>query len=159
MEKDSDLLNKKKTVQISVTDKDGKEHPIDVETEMVPVGHEINYQTENEWWSKDPETGKVYAPIPEHYALHFQELQARMKSGPPLTENENRVYEALKVVLQELPVFAADNAYNAQPNASSLESIEHETKKRTNRTRKKDYVDTSLTKPISLILDQEYESG
>mgnify|MGYP000016592253 FL=1 len=45
---------------------------------MVPVGHEINYQTENEWWSKDPETGKVYAPIPEHYALHFQELQARM---------------------------------------------------------------------------------
>ena len=44
MEKDSDLLNKKKTVQISVTDKDGKEHPIDVETEMVPVGHEINYQ-------------------------------------------------------------------------------------------------------------------
>ena len=34
MEKDSDLLNKKKTVQISVTDKDGKEHPIDVETEM-----------------------------------------------------------------------------------------------------------------------------
>ena len=39
MEKDSDLLNKKKTVQISVTDKDGKEHPIDVETEMVPVGH------------------------------------------------------------------------------------------------------------------------
>lgn len=46
MEKDSDLLNKKKTVQISVTDKDGKEHPIDVETEMVPVGHEINYQTE-----------------------------------------------------------------------------------------------------------------
>ena len=25
MEKDSDLLNKKKTVQISVTDKDGKE--------------------------------------------------------------------------------------------------------------------------------------
>lgn len=101
MEKDSDLLNKKKTVQISVTDKDGKEHPIDVETEMVPVGHEINYQTENEWWSKDPETGKVYAPIPEHYALHFQELQARMKSGPPLTENENRVYEALKVVLQE----------------------------------------------------------
>lgn len=88
MEKDSDLLNKKKTVQISVTDKDGKEHPIDVETEMVPVGHEINYQTENEWWSKDPETGKVYAPIPEHYALHFQELQARMKSGPPLTENE-----------------------------------------------------------------------
>ena len=111
MEKDSDLLNKKKTVQISVTDKDGKEHPIDVETEMVPVGHEINYQTENEWWSKDPETGKVYAPIPEHYALHFQELQARMKSGPPLTENENRVYEALKVVLQELPVFAADNAY------------------------------------------------
>lgn len=61
MEKDSDLLNKKKTVQISVTDKDGKEHPIDVETEMVPVGHEINYQTENEWWSKDPETGKVYA--------------------------------------------------------------------------------------------------
>lgn len=28
MEKDSDLLNKKKTVQISVTDKDGKEHPI-----------------------------------------------------------------------------------------------------------------------------------
>ena len=159
MEKDSDLLNKKKTVQISVTDKDGKEHPIDVETEMVPVGHEINYQTENEWWSKDPETGKVYAPIPEHYALHFQELQARMKSGPPLTENENRVYEALKVVLQELPVFAADNAYNAQPNASSLESIEHETKKRTNRTRKKDYVDTSLTKHISLIIDQEYESG
>ena len=49
-----------------------------------------------------------------------------------MTENENRVYEALKVVLQELPVFAADNAYNAQPNASSLESIEHETKKRTN---------------------------
>ena len=35
MEKDSDLLNKKKTVQISVTDKDGKEHPIDVETELV----------------------------------------------------------------------------------------------------------------------------
>ena len=34
MEKDSDLLNKKKTVQISVTDKDGKEHPIDVETEI-----------------------------------------------------------------------------------------------------------------------------
>ena len=159
MEKDSDLLNKKKTVQISVTDKDGKEHPIDVETEMVPVGHEINYQTENEWWSKDPETGKVYAPIPEHYALHFQELQARMKSGPPLTENENRIYEALKVVLQELPVFAADNAYNTQLNASSLESIEHETKKRTNRTRKKDYVDTSLTKHISLIIDQEYESG
>lgn len=31
MEKDSDLLNKKKTVQISVTDKDGKEHPIDIE--------------------------------------------------------------------------------------------------------------------------------
>ena len=42
MEKDSDLLNKKKTVQISVTDKDGKEHPIDVETEMVPVGHEMS---------------------------------------------------------------------------------------------------------------------
>ena len=56
MEKDSDLLNKKKTVQISVTDKDGKEHPIDVETEMVPVDHEISYKTENEWWSKDPET-------------------------------------------------------------------------------------------------------
>ena len=56
MEKDSDLLNKKKTVQISVTDKDGKEHPIDVETEMVPVGHEINYQTENQWWSKYTET-------------------------------------------------------------------------------------------------------
>ena len=35
MEKDSDLLNKKKTVQISVTDKDGKEHPIDVETEIL----------------------------------------------------------------------------------------------------------------------------
>ena len=59
MEKDSDLLNKKKTVQISVTDKDGKEHPIDVETEMVPVGHEINYQTENEWWAKEPENGKL----------------------------------------------------------------------------------------------------
>ena len=159
MEKDSDLLNKKKTVQISVTDKNGKEHPIDVETEMVPVDHEISYKTENEWWSKDPETGKVYAPIPEHYALHFQELQARKESGPPLTEDENRIYEALKVVLQELPVFAADNAYNTQLNASSLESIEHETKKRTNRTRKKDYVDTSLTKHISLIIDQEYESG
>ena len=60
-----------------------------------------------------------------------------MKSGPPLTENENRVYEALKVVLQELPVFAADNAYNAQPNASSLESIEHETKKRNQPNKKK----------------------
>jgi len=31
MEKDSELLNKKKTVQISVTDKNGNEHPIDVE--------------------------------------------------------------------------------------------------------------------------------
>lgn len=159
MERDSELLNKKKTVQISVIDKDGKEHPIDVETEMVPVNHEISYKTENEWWSKDPETGKVYAPIPEHYALHFQELQARKESGPPLTEDENRIYEALKVVLQELPVFAADNAYNTQPDASSLESVEHETKKRTNRTRKKDYVDPSLTKHISLIIDQEYESG
>lgn len=159
MERDSELLNKKKTVQISVTDKDGKEHPIDVETEMVPVDHEISYKTENEWWSKDPEIGKVYAPIPEHYALHFQELQARKESGPPLTEDENRIYEALKVVLQELPVFAADNAYNTQPDASSLESVEHETRKRTNRTRKKDYVDTSLTKHISLIIDQEYESG
>ena len=29
MEKDSDLLNKKKTVQISVTDKDGKENTIE----------------------------------------------------------------------------------------------------------------------------------
>ena len=76
-----------------------------------------------------------------------------------MTEDENRIYEALKVVLQELPVFAADNAYNTQPDASSLESVEHETKKRTNRTRKKDYVDTSLTKHISLIIDQEYESG
>lgn len=159
MDRDSELLNKKKTVQISVTDKDGKEHPIDVETEMVPVDHEISYKTENAWWSKDTETGKVYAPIPEHYALHFQELQARKESGPPLTEDENRIYEALKVVLQELPVFAADNAYNTQPDASSLESVEHETKKRTNRTRKKDYVDTSLTKHISLIIDQEYESG
>lgn len=159
MDRDSELLNKKKTVQISVTDKDGKEHPIDVETEMVPVDHEISYKTENAWWSKDTETGKVYAPIPEHYALHFQELQARKESGPPLTEDENRIYEALKVVLQELPVFAADNAYNTQPDASSLESVEHETKKRTNRTRKKDYIDTSLTKHISLIIDQEYESG
>lgn len=102
---------------------------------------------------------KYMRQFPNIMPWHFQELQARMKSGPPLTENENRVYEALKVVLQELPVFAADNAYNAQPNASSLESIEHETKKRTNRTRKKDYVDTSLTKHISLIIDQEYESG
>lgn len=159
MDRDSELLNKKKTVQISVTDKDGKAHPIDVETEMVPVDHEISYKTENAWWSKDTETGKVYAPIPEHYALHFQELQARKESGPPLTEDENRIYEALKVVLQELPVFAADNAYNTQTDASSLESVEHETKKRTNRTRKKDYVDTSLTKHISLIIDQEYESG
>lgn len=159
MDRDSELLNKKKTVQISVTDKDGKEHPIDVETEMVPVDHEISYKTENAWWSKDTETGKVYAPIPEHYARHFQELQARKESGPPLTEDENRIYEALKVVLQELPVFAADNAYNTQPDASSLESVEHETKKRTNRTRKKDYIDTSLTKHISLIIDQEYESG
>lgn len=159
MDRDSELLNKKKTVQISVTDKDGKEHPIDVETEMVPVDHEISYKTENAWWSKDTETGKVYAPIPEHYALHFQELQARKESGPPLTEDENRIYEALKVVLQELPVFAADNAYNTQPDASSLESVEHETRKRTNRTRKKDYIDTSLTKHISLIIDQEYESG
>ena len=159
MDRDSELLNKKKTVQISVTDKDGKEHPIDVETEMVPVDHEISYKTENAWWSKDTETGKVYAPIPEHYARHFQELQARKESGPPLTEDENRIYEALKVVLQELPVFAADNAYNTQPDASSLESVEHETRKRTNRTRKKDYVDTSLTKHISLIIDQEYESG
>ena len=114
-----------------------KSTPIDVETEMVPVGHEINYQTENEWWSKDPETGKVYAPIPEHYALHFQELQARMKSGPPLTENENRVYEALKVVLQELPVFAADNAYNAQPNASSLESNRTRNQKKDQPNKKK----------------------
>ena len=55
MEKDSDLLNKKKTVQISVTDKDGKEHPIDVETEMVPVGHEINYTNRKmSGRSKDP---------------------------------------------------------------------------------------------------------
>ena len=65
-----------------------------------------------------------------------------------MTEDENRIYEALKVVLQELPVFAADNAYNTQPDASSLESVEHETKKKNQPNKKKRLCRYSLTKHI-----------
>lgn len=158
MEKDSDLLNKKKIVHISTTDQNGETHPMDVETEVVSIDHEISYKNETDWWSMDNESGKVYVALPEHYTQHFQELQSRINSGIPLTEDELRVYDALKVVLHELPVYAAEKAFDTQFEELP-ESTEHENKKRTNRTRKKEYIDTSLTKHISLIIDQDYESG
>ena len=54
MEKDSDLLNKKKTVQISVTDKDGKEHPLMLKPRWYLLVMRSIIKPKNEWWSKDP---------------------------------------------------------------------------------------------------------
>lgn len=155
MEKDIDL-KKNKTVCITKIGPDGKEHTVEVETEMVSIDHEFSYKEEKEWWSMDKETGKLYFPLPEQYTNHFNDLQERKNAGIPLSEEEDRIYEALKLVINELPLYAAEKAYDTQTDSPVEKDDE---KKKTYRTRKKEYVDTTQTKHISLITNQQFESG